>query len=126
MLSNKKTKEEDKQLAQDFLILQNSADKNFIKLDTIVFIVAIGLECKIHINNGNKFTFFENLKTISNKLPKEKFLAINNKYILNIAFINRYVQTDEHYIVMHDGTKIPIPAKKNKQLDDILKILYFF
>jgi DNA-binding LytR/AlgR family response regulator len=126
MLMNKIINEDDKELVLGFLPLQNSADKNLIKIDTIVFIAAVGLESEIHLNNGNKFTFSENIKTISEKLPMEKFLVINNKYIVNIAFVNRYVQTDENCIVMHDGTKIPIPTKRNKRLDDILKMLYFF
>lgn len=120
---NKIVNEDDKEFVKGFLSLQNSADKNLIKLDTIVFIRAIGLKSEIHLNNGNTFTFSDNLKTISAKLPYEKFLTITNKYLLNIAFINRYVQTNENYIVMHDGTKISIPTKRNKRLNGILKML---
>ena len=126
MLVNKIVNENENELRQDFLVLQNAADKNFIKLDTIVFIKAIGLESEIHVNNGNKFIFSENVKKLSEKLPMEKFLGIANKYLLNIAFINRYVQTNENYIVMHDGTKISIQTKRSKRLDNILKMLYFF
>jgi DNA-binding LytR/AlgR family response regulator len=126
MLMKKTINEDSKELVQGYLSLQNSADKNLIKLDTIVFIAAVGLESVIHLNNGNKFTFSENIKSINEKLPVEKFLPINNKYVLNIAFINRYVHTNENYIVMHDGTKIPIPTKRNKRLEGILKMLYIF
>ena len=126
MLMDKIVSENENELRQDFLVLQNAADKKFIKLDTIVFIKAIGLESEIHINSGNKFIFPENIKKVSEKLPVQKFLGIANKYLLNIAFVNRYVQNNENYIVMHDGTKISIPIKRSKRLDYILKMLYFF
>ncbi len=126
MLMNNETNRNDKELGQIYLTLHNTANNNFIKIDTIVFVEAAGLECVINLNNGNQFTFSETIKTITDKLPAEKFLVIANKYIVNIAFINRYVKTDKNFIVMHDGTKIPIPAKRNKQLDNILKMLHFF
>ncbi len=126
MLPTKKVKEHNEKSAQDFLFVPNSYNNSFIKLDTIVYVEAAGLESIIHLNNGNQFTFLETINSITKKLPLEKFLVITNKYALNIAFINRYVQTDKNYIVMHDGTKIPIPTKRNKRLDDILKMLYFF
>jgi two-component system, LytTR family, response regulator len=108
---------------QHYLSITDATNNSFIKQNTIVLIEAVGLTSILFLNNGNQHTINKTLNTIIKDLPQHIFLKINEAHIVNIAFVNRYVNETEKYLVMYDGTQVPIANNQTKAFKDLMKTL---
>ena len=60
------------------------------------------------------------LKEFSQILESSGFLRAHQSHLINMEFIKEFVKTDGGYIVMVDGTNIPVSVRK--RADVIAKI----
>jgi two-component system, LytTR family, response regulator len=115
-----------KEIDEHILTLFNTNGKDFIRIDTIVRCEMLEAECVIYLNNGNKHAVNKTLKGIIRYLPAHKFLKVHHLHIVNIDFINRYIKSSEDYLVMHDGTNIPISRTLKKVIKELMKAEQIF
>ncbi len=108
---------------KNILIIPHNVGTDLIKIDSIVHCKANNVYCFIYLNNGTKLTVCKTLKAILEKLPRYKFLKLHRSHVVNIEFINRYVNGIEGYVVLFDGTKISVARSQKKQLNEIIKSL---
>jgi two-component system, LytTR family, response regulator len=110
-----------KEIDENVLLLPNTVAKDYIKLDTIVRCEE-QKDCSIiYLNNGNKHIVSKTLKSIAKKLPPHMFIKVQPLHIVNLAFINRYIEATEDYLIMHDGTKILLSNTYKKTIKNLLK-----
>jgi two-component system, LytTR family, response regulator len=123
MLTNTIFNNSNAEIDNNILVIPSSVGKDFIRIDTIVHCQAADAYCIVFLNNGNKHTICKTLKTLSKKLPAHKFIRTHQSHIVNIAFVNRYITGEESYVVMHDGTHIPIARSQRKALGILFKAI---
>lgn len=117
---------EDAALEDNILVIPSLIRKDFIRIDTIVHCQASDAYCIIFLNNGNKHTICKTLKAVEKKLPAHKFIKTHQSHLVNIAFINRYITGEENFVVMHDGTHIPIARSQKKTFKALINMLQIF
>ena len=95
-------------------------DKNdiihFLLLSEVVYVDASGRNCTIHTIQGEDV----NARiSITNFLATagERFISVHRSYVVNKVYISRI---QKYEIVMLDGSQIPIPVKKYKEVKEIL------
>ncbi len=112
---------EDASLAEEIFVKKNAT---LLKLNfnDIVFIEA--LENYIIINTlDEKFTIHFTMKSIENKLPKNKFKRIHRSYIVNLNKI-RGIEENSVIIKTNDGTKLlPIGKSYKEELIKTLNVI---
>jgi two-component system, LytTR family, response regulator len=108
------------EIDENTLILPNYEGNDYIRFDTIVRCEAEMDNCIICLNNGNKLVVSKSLKSIAKKLSAHMFVKVHPLHIVNLAFVNRYVIDTKDYLVMHDGTQIPISNSNKKVIKDLL------
>ena len=115
-----------KDIDKHILTLYNTNGKDFIRIDTIVRCEMLEAKCIIYINNGNKHAVNITLKGIIKYLPAHKFLKVHSLHMINIDFINRYIKSSKDYLVLHDGTIIPISRTLKKLTKELMKVEQIF
>ncbi len=60
------------------------------------------------------------LKHIEDLLPKEVFFRIHKTYLVNLNYVEKYIRTDGHKVILDDGTQLDVA---NRRIDDFVTAL---
>lgn len=99
-------------------------DKNdiihFLVLSEVVYVDANGRDCIIHTVQGEHINA---RMSITNFLAAagENFISVHRSYVVNKTYISNI---KKYEIIMLDGSRIPIPIKKYKEVREILTGLH--
>jgi len=87
--------------------------------ENIVHCRGRGADCILYLNDGKKRVIKKTLKAMAVLFPEQQFIRVHRSHFVNIAFINRFVKGAAEYLLLHDGTAIPVSKKYRKQLISI-------
>ena len=100
----------------EFLIVRSNKKKKSINIKEIKWVEALGDYIKI-ITDKEKVTALSTMKSISDKLPNDRFLRIHRSYIVNLNKVEKFgcttVEIDEH--------QIPMSRKQKPKLEFLLE-----
>lgn len=100
----------------EFLIVRSNMKKKSINIKEIKWIEALGDYIKI-ITDKEKVIALCTMKSISGKLPNDRFLRIHRSYIVNLNKVEKFdcttVEIDEH--------QIPMSRKQKPKLEFLLE-----
>lgn len=89
-------------------VLYCSSDSNY----SIMFLTN---EKPIHIHKS--------LKDITTVLPENLFFRIHHRYIINVSFAVKFIESDKDFVIMTDGTELPVSRRrKNDFLNMFLRL----
>ncbi len=74
----------------------------------------------IILQDGKKYTSTKTLKEYENMLNPSVFCRVFRTCIVNLRHVEKYVKMDGGYLVMSDGTKVPVSREKRQALLEIL------
>ena len=82
-------------------------------------------------NNYSHFFFTDKTKLIVSKTLKEfedllegyHFFRIHNSHLVNLAYVQSFLQKDGDYIILTDGSKLEVSRRRKAELLEILKTL---
>ena len=75
---------------------------------------------KFHFTGGRKLLVTRTLKDFEELLSEQGFYRVHNSHLINTRFIKEFIKTDGGYLVMNDGTNIPVSSRKRA---DVMKML---
>lgn len=91
----------------------------FIELNNIIYLKADSSYCEIVFDNQQKLIVSRTLKNFEDTLDgKTKFFRCHKSYIINTTFVTEFVKSAGGYVVMKDGTEIPVAPDKAQELID--------
>lgn len=91
-----------------------------VDLDRIIRLEASGNYSVLYLEGGEKIVVSKTLKSIEAKLDS-RFVRTHQSHIVNLDFIKAFNKTEGGYLVLQDGTEIPVSVRKRSQLIDRLK-----
>lgn len=71
--------------------------------------------------DGRKLLISKTLKENEELLSQYNFIRPHKSHLVNIKFIKSFIKQDGGYILMNDGTRIPVSRRKK---DKIMEIIY--
>lgn len=80
----------------DTVFLQVNNCHQFIKVSSIIKIVAAGCYCEIHTANRQKILVLRTMKEWEERLPEKKFVRIHRNAIINLDFVDRIEEWFNH------------------------------
>ena len=80
-----------------------------------MYVKAEGNYSTFYLDDSSKVTISKQLKSVETILP-ESFLRPHQSYIVNRAFIEKYVRGDGGYLIVSSGVKIPVSRRKKDEL----------
>jgi two-component system LytT family response regulator len=112
------------------LLKENLNQPKRIALNTLDKIHIVNVEeilrCESNINY-TMFYFTDNTKLLVTKTLKEfdkllsdhDFIRVHQSHLINTAFIKEFIKSDG-YIIMKDGTKVPVSTRKKQVLMEMI------
>ncbi|MCW3102051.1 MAG: response regulator of the LytR/AlgR family [Bacteroidetes bacterium] len=77
----------------------------------------------LYMANKKKIIVSKTLMEFEGLLHKYKFLRIHKSHLINISYIEKYVKSEGGYIVLTDGSKLPVAVRKKEFLFNELERL---
>ncbi len=98
-------------------IALHTADKiRFFDLSDILRCAADGNYTMFYIKGGAQVLVSKTLKDYDQLLSGAGFIRVHQSHLVNIRHIREYVKTDGGYLVIQDGTKIPVSTRKRPEV----------
>ena len=115
-------------------ISQVSKDQKKIVLKTTEQIFVVSIRDIVHLESDKNYTFFfiadgkkhlvsKTLKEYEELLSEYGFIRVHQSHLINVDYIDRYEKKDGGYVVMKDGTSIPVSTRKKEELIGLLEHL---
>lgn len=70
----------------------------------------------IYLSGKKKLIASKTLMEFEDVLGKYNFLRIHKSHLINIKYMDKYVKTEGGYMMMLDGTKLPVSIRKKEYL----------
>lgn len=92
----------------------------YMEVDRIIRLEADSNYTNIVLNNGKTLVTSRTLKEYEELLDGRSFFRVFKTYLIHLKYVDRFVKSEGGYIVMSDGTQIPVSRDKRQELLDRL------
>ena len=92
----------------------------FVKVDDIVRCEAEGSYTIFHFVDKSNYVVTKNLKFYDDLLTERKFLRVHKSHLINLRFIEQYINGDGGQVMMADGSMIEISRRKKDELLNLI------
>lgn len=69
---------------------------------------------------GRQLLVTKTLKEFDNMLSDQGFMRVHQSHLINSTYIKEFVKVDGGYIVMNDGTEVPVSSRKRSSVMQML------
>lgn len=77
------------------------------KVDSIIRVEEMDTETYLFLNDGSKAQSVLSIDVLEWELPKESFVRVHSKHLINISYSKKLFSISTHYIELENGEKIP-------------------
>ncbi len=88
------------------------------------------LRCESNVNytefyfsNGKKLLVTKTLKDFEDLLDEQGFYRVHQSHLVNTKYIKEFVKTDGGYLIMNDGSNVPVSTRKRPEVMKMLEEL---
>jgi len=101
-------------------IALHTSDKIVVsELKDIIRLEAMTNYTYFYFADGSKLLITKTLKEFDKMLVDSGFVRVHQSHLINTAFIKEFIKSDG-YIIMRDGTKVPVSTRKKQVLMDMI------
>ncbi len=75
----------------------------------------------VFMQGGDKYVMARTLKDVAQLLVEADFLRVHQSHLVNMGAVQRYIRDDGGYVVMKDGTKLPIAKRRKEEFLSLLR-----
>ncbi|MBW6460648.1 MAG: LytTR family DNA-binding domain-containing protein [Bacteroidales bacterium] len=103
------------------IILSTSEMIHVINVDDIIRCESDNYYTNFYFTDGRRLLISKTLKENEELLSRHNFVRPHKSHLVNIKYIKNYIRQEGGYILMSDGSRIPVSRRKK---DKILEIIY--
>ncbi|MEM9886195.1 MAG: LytTR family DNA-binding domain-containing protein [Bacteroidota bacterium] len=100
----------------DLLSVTTSTGMRILNPTEIMYCAADGSYTEINLECGEKIVFSKHLKVLQDNLPKELFLRIHHKHLVNRYYVSEIYINGGCHVILKNGKKLEISLKKKAQV----------
>jgi two-component system LytT family response regulator len=78
---------------------------------------------EFYFSNGKKMLVTRTLKDFEDLLDDQGFYRVHQSHLVNTKFIKEFVKTDGGYLIMNDGSNVPVSTRKRPEVMRMLEEL---
>ena len=94
----------------------------FVKSDDILYCKADGNYSEIFFKENKKELLSKKLKDVEELIDDDVFFRVHKSYLVNINYIKEFINKDGQYLVLENGTPIPVSRSRKSTLFQLLNI----
>ena len=103
------------------LVVPDETGFRFINVDDIVRCEASGNYTVFHMENGEKILVSRILKEYDELLRSAQFVRVHSAHLVNLKYVDRYVQGRGGYVVLYNGDHVNVAARRKDEFIQSLK-----
>jgi two-component system, LytTR family, response regulator len=77
----------------------------------------------LYMANKKKIIVSKTLMEFEEMLSKYNFLRVHKSHLINVNYVEKYVKSDGGYMMLKDGSKLPVSVRKKEYLFNELEKL---
>ena len=105
------------------IVIPSSDGLHVIKISDIYRCESSSNYTQFFLTNGKMMLASKTLKEFDGMLTDYNFERIHKSHLINMNYVKRYVQSDGGYVIMEDGSRIPVANRKKEHLVTLLRSL---
>lgn len=105
------------------IVLSTSEKINVVKVEDIVRCESDDYYTFFYFKNGERLLISKTLKENEELLKEYNFIRPHKSHLINILFIKSYLKQDGGYILLTDGSKVPVSRRKKEKIIEIISNL---
>jgi two-component system LytT family response regulator len=102
------------------IVLSTSEMIHVINVNDIIRCESDNYYTYFYFVDGRKLLVSKTLKENEELLTQYNFIRPHKSHLINIKFIKSYIRQEGGYILMNDGTKIPVSRRKKDKIIEII------
>lgn len=105
------------------IILSTSEKIHVVDVNDIIRCESDNYYTYFFFKDGSKLLISKTLKENEELLAHHNFIRPHKSHLVNIKYIKSFIRHDGGYIVMSDGSKVPVSRRKKEKIMEILMSL---
>jgi len=105
------------------IILKTSTHIHLLNTEDIIRIEADGNYCTFYALDDRKIFVSKAIKDYEEQLIDQGFFRIHKSHLINISKIKYFDKAEGGYVIMHDGSTLPVASRKRDLLLDLFESL---
>ncbi|MBN2668740.1 MAG: response regulator transcription factor [Bacteroidales bacterium] len=98
------------------LVLNTADDIYFVEIDDIVRCESEVNYTMFYLSNGKKIMVSKSLKEYNDLLEPLNFFRTHQSHLVNLNFIHKFHKKDGGYLILKDGSNVPVSTRKKELL----------
>jgi two-component system LytT family response regulator len=101
------------------LVLKSGDQVHMINIPDVIRIEAYSNYSTFHIKDGRQVVMTKSLKEYEESLLEHGFHRIHKSHIFNIRHMSYFDKSDGGFVVMSDGSRVPVASRKKEMLFEL-------
>ncbi len=102
------------------IILSTAEKIHIIEIENIIRCESDNYYTRFFFTNAKPILISKTLKENEELLSEHNFLRLHKSHLVNIKYIKSFIRNDGGYIVMSDGSEVPVSRRKKEKVLEIL------
>ncbi len=82
----------------------------------IIYCKSDGNYTEVYLKDGHKEVLSKKLKDVEALIENKDFLRVHHSYLVNMNYLRELIKSDGQYIILEDGSNIPVSRNKKSDL----------
>lgn len=109
--------------AQKKVLFRTAEQIRAVDVDEIIRLESDNNYTQVFLNGGKMLTVSKTLKEYSDILEERGFFRVHQSHLINLNYFELFEKQDGGYIVLKDGSQIPVSKRKKQVLLSFLETL---
>ena len=96
---------------KDVLTVSTQESLRLVSFESITRLMAEGNYTRIYLKDGKMILASKTLKSFEERLDSQ-FIRTHQSHLININYVQSYIKEEGGYILMEDGSQIPVSVRK--------------
>ncbi|MCB2222038.1 MAG: LytTR family DNA-binding domain-containing protein [Bacteroidetes bacterium] len=102
--------------AKKKIILKTFDNVYLVRVGDIIYAESDNRYTTLYLESGEKVIVSHVLKHYQEMLEEYGFYRVHKSFLINLEYIYRFEKADGGYVVMSQGTKVPVASRKREEL----------
>ena len=98
------------------IAINAASSVNLFKVNEIIRCESQRSYTILHLKDGRKLTVTKTLKQFELELNDHHFVRIHQSHLVNLDYVEKYVKSKGGYVVLENGTELPVAIRKKEML----------
>jgi two-component system LytT family response regulator len=92
----------------------------YVPSEDIIYCKSDGNYTEVYLNGGMKEVLSKKIKEVEALIDNPSFYRTHHSFLVNLGCVTEFVKSDGQYLILKDGSNIPVSRSKKAHLLELL------